>query len=56
MSCVGVRDAEIERLDRIDVCPSLPHLPDALFTSIQGVPGDSGAPLVADLKTLLSGS
>jgi len=34
------------RLDRIGRCPSLPNLPNALFTSIQGVPGDSGAPLV----------
>jgi S1-C subfamily serine protease len=34
------------RLDRIGRCPSLPDLPDALFTSIDGVPGDSGAPLV----------
>jgi S1-C subfamily serine protease len=34
------------RLDRIGRCPSLPDLPNALFTSIQGVPGDSGAPLV----------
>jgi len=34
------------RLDRIGRCPSLPALPDALFTSIDGRPGDSGAPLV----------
>ena len=34
------------RLDRIGRCPGLPDLPDALFTSIAGVPGDSGAPLV----------
>ncbi|HJQ85824.1 MAG TPA: serine protease [Candidatus Binatia bacterium] len=34
------------RLDRLGRCPSLPDLPDALFTSIEGVPGDSGAPLV----------
>jgi S1-C subfamily serine protease len=34
------------RLDRIGQCPSLPDLPDALFTSIDGTPGDSGAPLV----------
>jgi len=34
------------RLDRVGRCPSLPDLPDALFTSIAGVPGDSGAPLV----------
>lgn len=34
------------RLDRYDRCPSLPALSHALFTSIQGRPGDSGAPLV----------
>jgi S1-C subfamily serine protease len=34
------------RLERIDRCPSLPNLPNALFTGIEGVPGDSGAPLV----------
>ena len=34
------------RLDRIGRCPGLPDLPDALFTSVAGVPGDSGAPLV----------
>ena len=34
------------RLDRIGNCPSLPNLHDALFTSLRGQPGDSGAPLV----------
>ncbi|HWP64705.1 MAG TPA: serine protease [Candidatus Limnocylindria bacterium] len=34
------------RLDRIGQCPSLPSLQNALFTSIAGKPGDSGAPLV----------
>ena len=34
------------RLDRVGACPSLPGLGDALFTSIDGTPGDSGAPLV----------
>lgn len=34
------------RLDRIGRCPSLPDLPNALFTTINGKPGDSGAPLV----------
>ncbi len=34
------------RLDHVGRCPSLPALPNALFTSIHGVPGDSGAPLV----------
>lgn len=34
------------RLDRIGRCPSLPNLANALFTSVKGKPGDSGAPLV----------
>jgi S1-C subfamily serine protease len=34
------------RLDRIGRCQSLPTLPNALFTGIEGTPGDSGAPLV----------
>ena len=34
------------RLDRIGPCESLPALPRALHTSIDGRPGDSGAPLV----------
>jgi S1-C subfamily serine protease len=34
------------RLERVGRCPSLPDLPNALFTSIAGVPGDSGAPVV----------
>jgi S1-C subfamily serine protease len=34
------------RLDRIGRCESLPQLDDALFTSIEGTPGDSGSPLV----------
>ncbi|HEV7732010.1 MAG TPA: serine protease [Candidatus Binatia bacterium] len=34
------------RLDRIGRCESLPDLPNALFTSIDGTPGDSGSPLV----------
>lgn len=34
------------RLDRIGRCESLPRLPNALFTGIEGRPGDSGAPLV----------
>lgn len=27
-------------------CPSLPEVPEALFTSLRGTPGDSGAPVV----------
>jgi S1-C subfamily serine protease len=34
------------RLDRIGPCPNLASLPRALHTSINGKPGDSGAPLV----------
>lgn len=34
------------RLDRIGPCSSLPALGNALHTSIDGTPGDSGAPLV----------
>ena len=34
------------RLDKIAPCPSLPSLSRALHTSIDGTPGDSGAPLV----------
>lgn len=34
------------RLDKIAPCPSLPALSRALHTSIDGTPGDSGAPLV----------
>lgn len=34
------------RLERVGRCPSLPGLPDALFTTIDGTPGDSGAPVV----------
>jgi S1-C subfamily serine protease len=34
------------RLERIGPCPSLPKLSNALHTTISGVPGDSGAPLL----------
>jgi S1-C subfamily serine protease len=37
------QDAMLERLGR---CPSLPDVPAALFTTMRGRPGDSGAPLV----------
>ncbi|AEI65274.1 S1 family peptidase [Corallococcus macrosporus] len=33
-------------LERLGPCPSLPEVPAALFTTIRGKPGDSGAPLV----------
>ena len=34
------------KLDRNGRCPSLPALGNALFTTIDGIPGDSGAPIV----------
>jgi S1-C subfamily serine protease len=34
------------KLERTGTCPSLPSLGDALFTTINGIPGDSGAPIV----------
>jgi len=34
------------RLDKVGRCSSLPALPNALFTSVNGTPGDSGAPIV----------
>lgn len=37
------QEAKLERTGR---CPSLPALGGALFTSIDGIPGDSGAPIV----------
>ncbi|AKQ64104.1 trypsin domain protein [Myxococcus hansupus] len=33
-------------LERLAPCPSLPDVPAALFTTVRGRPGDSGAPLV----------
>lgn len=37
------QEAKLERTGR---CPSLPGLGSALFTTIKGIPGDSGAPIV----------
>lgn len=34
------------RLERIGTCRSLPQLSNAVFTTIDGKPGDSGAPIV----------
>lgn len=34
------------RLLRLGRCPSLPEVPDALFTTVEGRPGDSGAPIL----------
>lgn len=39
----GAQDITLERLGR---CPSLPGVPQALFTSMHGEKGDSGAPVV----------
>lgn len=38
-----LQEITVERHGR---CPSLPDVPAALFTSMRGAPGDSGAPLV----------
>ena len=37
---------QVVRVERLDKCPSLPEVPQALFTSVRARPGDSGAPLV----------
>lgn len=37
---------QLARVERRGRCPSLPSVPEALFTTIDGSPGDSGAPLV----------
>ena len=34
------------KLDHTGRCPSLPNIDTSLFTTIDGIPGDSGAPLV----------
>jgi hypothetical protein len=39
----GPQDVQLARLGR---CPSLPHVPQALFTTLRGEKGDSGAPVV----------
>ncbi|QSQ23660.1 trypsin-like peptidase domain-containing protein [Pyxidicoccus parkwayensis] len=39
-------DAQEAVLERLGRCPSLPQVPAALFTTMRGRPGDSGAPLV----------
>lgn len=40
---IATQEVELRRLGR---CPSLPGVPQALFTGLHGVPGDSGAPVV----------
>ncbi|MBI3185571.1 MAG: trypsin-like peptidase domain-containing protein [Myxococcales bacterium] len=45
----GRLDRSVEQLvkvERLGRCPSLPSVPRALFTTVDGAPGDSGAPLV----------
>lgn len=42
---IPAQEVELRRLGR---CPSLPEVPLALFTSLRGSPGDSGAPVVDD--------
>ncbi|WP_426754352.1 S1 family peptidase [Myxococcus sp. Y35] len=39
-------DPQEALLERLGPCPSLPEVPAALFTTVRGRPGDSGAPLV----------
>ncbi len=44
---------QLARVKKLDRCPSLPQVPNALFTSISARPGDSGAPLVgANLRVV----
>jgi len=38
--------AQLARVNKLDRCPSLPRVPNAVFTSVVARPGDSGAPLV----------
>lgn len=44
------QEATIQRVGR---CPSLPQLPNAVFTTIKGIPGDSGAPIVDGTTRLI---
>ncbi len=37
---------QVIQVERLGPCPSLPGVPQALFTSLRGTPGDSGAPVV----------
>ncbi len=44
---------QVVSVDRLGRCPSLPGQPQAMFTSVQAQPGDSGAPLVdAELRVV----
>lgn len=37
---------QVATIERIDQCPSLPDISNALFTTLEARPGDSGAPVV----------
>jgi S1-C subfamily serine protease len=37
---------QVAKIERIDQCPSLPDVSNALFTTLEARPGDSGAPVV----------
>ncbi|HEU5075823.1 MAG TPA: serine protease [Polyangiaceae bacterium] len=44
---------QLARVEKLDRCPSLPRVPNAVFTSVAARPGDSGAPLVdANLRVV----
>jgi len=44
---------QVATIERIDQCPSLPDVSNALFTTLDARPGDSGAPVVdRDLKVV----
>lgn len=54
---VGRRDRgnkpQLARVEKLDRCPSLPRVPNAVFTTVAARPGDSGAPLVdANLRVV----
>lgn len=49
------RGAQVQQITIVKLgrCPSLPGVPEALFTSLRGEPGDSGAPVVdTDLNVI----
>lgn len=44
---------QVATIERIDQCPSMPQVSNALFTTLEARPGDSGAPLVdRDLRVV----
>jgi S1-C subfamily serine protease len=42
----GPSQFQVARVQRLGRCPTLPEVPNAVFTTLRGHPGDSGAPLV----------